>query len=50
MFALGAFKLLKDGACGAREVVDTYRPVFTKQGYLDYLAGFGRRETKEVRA
>ena len=50
IFALGAYKLLKDGACGAREVVDTYRPVFTKQGYLDYLAGFGRRETKEVRA
>ena len=50
IFALGAYKLLKDGARGAREVVGAYRPVFTKQGYLHYLAGFGRHETKEVRA
>ena len=50
IFALGAYKLLKDGAAGARRVTEAYRPVFTKQEYLDYLAGFERHEHKEVQA
>lgn len=50
IFALGAYKLLRDGAAGARRVAEGYRPVFTKEGYLAYLAGFERRERKEVQA
>lgn len=50
IFALGAYKLLRDGAAGARQVIEAYRPVFTKQEYLDYLAGFERRERKDVQA
>ena len=48
IFALSAYRLLRDGAAGAHRVVDGYTPVFTKQQYLDYLDANEKVETKEV--
>ncbi|MDR3174896.1 MAG: amidohydrolase [Treponema sp.] len=46
IFALGAYRLLKDGA--ARDVVDNYKPVFTKESYIEFMESLIRKERKEV--
>lgn len=37
MMALTAYHLLKDGAAGAKQLVEEYRPQFTIPQYLDYV-------------
>ena len=37
IFALTAYRLLKGGAEAARRLVDDYKPIFTKQQYIDYM-------------
>jgi amidohydrolase len=39
-----AIDLLADGATGAREVLKTAKPPMTRDGYLAYQRGIGRRE------
>jgi len=43
IFALSAYKLLKQGAKGAREVVDNYKPVYTKEGYVEFMDSLIRK-------
>ena len=37
IFALTAYRFLKGGAEAARRLVDDYKPVFTKQEYIDFM-------------
>lgn len=37
IFALTAYRFLKGGAETARRLVDDYKPVFTKQEYIDFM-------------
>ncbi len=47
IFALSAYNLLKNGAKEARQVIDNYRPVFTKEEYLAYMESFIGLEVTE---
>jgi amidohydrolase len=42
IFALSAYELLRDGAKGAKNIRDTYKPIFTKQEYLAYMDSFDK--------
>ncbi|MDR3131323.1 MAG: amidohydrolase [Treponema sp.] len=48
IFALGAYLLLKDGALRARELVNNYRPLFTKETYIEFMESLVRTERKEA--
>jgi amidohydrolase len=48
IFALGAYRLLRDKAALAREAADNYRPVFTRKTYIDFMESLIRKERKEV--
>lgn len=37
IFALTAYRFLKGGAAAARKLVDDYKPIFTKQEYIDFM-------------
>ncbi|MGI6068979.1 MAG: amidohydrolase [Blautia sp.] len=37
MLALSTYKLLKNGAAGAREILQGFQPVFDKEGYISYV-------------
>ena len=37
IFVLTAYRFLKGGAAAARKLVDDYKPVFTKQEYIDFM-------------
>ena len=37
LFALTAYHLLKDGAAGAKHLVDIYEPKLTRETYVDYM-------------
>lgn len=40
IFALTAYKLLKQGALAAKQIVADYQPQFTKQQYIQYMESF----------
>ena len=40
IFALSAYRLLKNGAEKAKEVVENYHPIFTKDAYIQYMNSF----------
>lgn len=40
IFALSAYRLLKNGAEKAKEVVKNYHPIFTKETYIQYMDSF----------
>ena len=40
IFALSAYRLLKNGAEKAKEVVENYHPIFTKEAYIQYMDSF----------
>lgn len=40
IFALSAYRLLKNGAEKAKEVVENYHPIFTKDTYIQYMDSF----------
>lgn len=40
IFALSAYAMLRDGATVAKNIRDTYEPIFTKQQYLEYMDSF----------
>lgn len=45
IFALSAYRLLKDGAAKAKEIVQGYEPVLTKAEYIEYMDSFIKEET-----
>jgi amidohydrolase len=48
IFALGAYRLLKDGAAQAGEIKRSYKPVFTKDSYIAFMESLIKTEKKEV--
>lgn len=48
IFALSAYKLLKDDAAAARSIVDGYRPKYTKESYLNYMESLIQHESREI--
>ena len=40
IFALSAYRLLRNGAIKAKEIVKNYHPVFTKEEYIQYMDSF----------
>lgn len=50
IFALTAYKLLKDNAKEAKKIRDNYKPVFTKDEYIAFMESLIRKETKEIDA
>lgn len=45
IFALSAYRLLRDGAVKAKEIVAHYQPIFTKEEYIKYMDSFIGTET-----
>lgn len=45
IFALSAYRLLRDGAVKAKKIVQDYEPVFTKEEYIEYMDSFIKEET-----
>ena len=45
IFALSAYRLLRDGAVKAKEIVENYQPIFTKEEYIQYMDSFIKTET-----
>ncbi|MCM1466529.1 MAG: amidohydrolase [Alistipes sp.] len=45
IFALSAYRLLKDGAVNAGKIVRDYQPVFTKEEYIEYMDSFIKEES-----
>ncbi len=48
IFALSAYRLLRDGAVEGRKVKENYQPKFTKEQYLAYLDSKIRREERGI--
>ena len=48
IFALSAYRLLKDGAKAAKSVVSGYKPVYTKEEYISFMNSMSRSETVEI--
>lgn len=44
IFALSAYRLLRDGAVRAGKIVQDYKPVFTKDEYIKYMDSFIKEE------
>lgn len=47
IFALGAYRLLKDSAQAAKKVVEEYKPVFTKEKYVEFMDSLIKTEVRE---
>ena len=45
IFALSAYRLLRDEAVKAKEIVANYQPIFTKEEYIKYMDSFIKTET-----
>ena len=45
IFALSAYRLLRDEAVKAKEIVENYQPIFTKEEYIKYMDSFIKTET-----
>lgn len=48
IFALSAYKLLRDGAKAAKKIKADYRPKFTKETYVSYMESMIRHEEREI--
>jgi hypothetical protein len=48
VFALAAYRLLKDHAAEAKKVIEDYKPVFTKESYIEFMESLIRKERKEL--
>ncbi|HWQ43596.1 MAG TPA: amidohydrolase [Desulfosporosinus sp.] len=48
IFALAAYKLLKDKAAGAKAVVEQYKPNYTKAQYLEFMESTIRYEERKI--
>lgn len=47
IFALGAYRLLKDSAQAAKKVVEEYKPIFTKEKYVEFMDSLIKTEVRE---
>lgn len=45
IFALSAYRLLRDGAVKAKKIVREYKPLLTKEEYIKYMDSFIKEET-----
>lgn len=45
IFAVSAYRLLRNGAERARKIVHDYKPVLTKEEYIEYMDSFIKEET-----
>ena len=45
VFALSAYKLLKEKAAQAKEILSSHMPLLTKQEYIDYMQSNNATET-----
>ena len=45
IFALSAYRLLRNDAVKAKKIVQDYKPVFTKEEYIKYMDSFIKEET-----
>ena len=45
IFALGAYRLLRDGAERAKDIVKNYNPPLTKEKYIEYMEALIKKET-----
>lgn len=45
IFALSAYRLLRNGAKNAKEIVTGYKPVLSKKEYIEYMDSFIKKET-----
>lgn len=48
IFALSAYKLLKNGAETAKKIKERYRPAFTREEYVRLMESLFRRERREI--
>lgn len=48
IFALSAYKLLKEGAKASKEIVHNYKPQYTKEDYLGLMESLIRQERREI--
>lgn len=48
IFALSAYKLLKDCAAGAKEAVASYKPKYTKDEYIAFMESLIRHEERKI--
>lgn len=48
IFAVAAYRFLRDGAAGAKRAVNAYKPVFDKESYTSFMNQFNRIERKEI--
>ncbi|HBN79762.1 MAG TPA: amidohydrolase, partial [Ruminococcaceae bacterium] len=48
IFALSAYKLLKDGAAAAKKIAAGYQPKYTKETYVRFMDGMIRHEKREI--
>jgi len=48
IFALSAYKMLKNGASAANKIIEEYKPKYTKAEYLDFMESLIRLERKEI--
>ena len=46
VFALGAYRLLKDGAKEAKAVVADYKPRYTKEEYVEFMDSMIKKEIR----
>ena len=49
IFALSAYKLLKEGAAASKKIVVGYKPKYTKEEYLNFMNSLIRHERKEIK-
>lgn len=45
IFALSAYRLLRNGGVKAKKIVQDYQPVLTKEEYIEYMDSFIKEET-----
>lgn len=45
IFALSAYRLLRNGAVKAQKIVENYQPILTKEEYIEYMDSFIKTES-----
>ncbi|MDR0731739.1 MAG: hypothetical protein LBF63_08730, partial [Treponema sp.] len=48
IFALGAYRLLKDKAAAAREITGSYKPFFTRDKYVAFMESLIKKERRDI--
>lgn len=48
IFALSAYKLLKENAKASKDILNNYRPKYTKEEYLKFMDSLIRQERREI--